>query len=196
MVAFRNIITAALALATPITAAISAAEVTVNIKVVTQKSMALQQPAQSISLVNGPLILIGQGPFPKLIFGFADIVTTATAAISQMQGMPKEPAGPATDAVFEAFREATLLNILIGKAGLFQAVPFIGQPIAAVLRQIEGVVDTIAFMLIATFEARASDFQKEASTLTGTLSLCIAKYDGLSVSRNANTMSTRRAIAV
>ncbi|KAG9375771.1 hypothetical protein A1F94_013720 [Pyrenophora tritici-repentis] len=192
MVAFRNIITAALALATPITAAISAAEVTVNIKVVTQKSMALQQPAQSISLVNGPLILIGQGPFPKLIFGFADIVTTATAAISQMQGMPKEPAGPATDAVFEAFREATLLNILIGKAGLFQAVPFIGQPIAAVLRQIE----TIAFMLIATFEARASDFQKEASTLTGTLSLCIAKYDGLSVSRNANTMSTRRAIAV
>ncbi|KAI1533290.1 hypothetical protein PtrSN001A_006924 [Pyrenophora tritici-repentis] len=193
MVAFRNIITAALALATPITAAISAAEVTVNIKVVTQKSMALQQPAQSISLVNGPLILIGQGPFPKLIFGFADIVTTATAAISQMQGMPKEPAGPATDAVFEAF---PLLNILIGKAGLFQAVPFIGQPIAAVLRQIEGVVDTIAFMLIATFEARASDFQKEASTLTGTLSLCIAKYDGLSVSRNANTMSTRRAIAV
>ncbi|EDU47400.1 hypothetical protein PTRG_04493 [Pyrenophora tritici-repentis Pt-1C-BFP] len=194
MVAFRNIITAALALATPITAAISAAEVTVNIKVVTQKSMALQQPAQSISLVNGPLILIGQGPFPKLIFGFADIVTTATAAISQMQGMPKEPAGPATDAFVRVHQ--ALLNILIGKAGLFQAVPFIGQPIAAVLRQIEGVVDTIAFMLIATFEARASDFQKEASTLTGTLSLCIAKYDGLSVSRNANTMSTRRAIAV
>ncbi|KAF7446720.1 hypothetical protein A1F99_081670 [Pyrenophora tritici-repentis] len=112
MVAFRNIITAALALATPITAAISAAEVTVNIKVVTQKSMALQQPAQSISLVNGPLILIGQGPFPKLIFGFADIVTTATAAISQMQGMPKEPAGPATDAVFEAFREASIIHYL------------------------------------------------------------------------------------
>jgi hypothetical protein len=34
-----------------------------------------------------------------------------------------------------------LLNILIGKAGLFQTVPFIGQPIAEVLSQIEGVVD-------------------------------------------------------
>jgi hypothetical protein len=34
-----------------------------------------------------------------------------------------------------------LLNILIGKAGLFQTVPFIGAPVAAVLRQIEGVVD-------------------------------------------------------
>jgi hypothetical protein len=33
------------------------------------------------------------------------------------------------------------LNILIGKAGLFSTVPFIGQPVAAVLRQIENVVD-------------------------------------------------------
>jgi hypothetical protein len=31
---------------------------------ITQKSQALQAPAQSISLINGPLILIGQGPFP------------------------------------------------------------------------------------------------------------------------------------
>ncbi len=34
-----------------------------------------------------------------------------------------------------------LLNILIGKSGLFSTVPFIGQPIAAILRQIETVVD-------------------------------------------------------
>ena len=34
-----------------------------------------------------------------------------------------------------------LLNILIGKAGLFQTVPFIGQPVAAVLRQVEAIVD-------------------------------------------------------
>ncbi|KAG9375524.1 hypothetical protein A1F94_013899 [Pyrenophora tritici-repentis] len=144
MVAFRNIITAALALATPITAAISAAEVTVNIKVVTQKSMALQQPAQSISLVNGPLILIGQGPFPKLIFGFADIVTTATAAIFRCKACPRsllaQPPMQSSRHSFVRVHQA-LLNILIGKAGLFQAVPFIGQPIAAVLRQIEGVVD-------------------------------------------------------
>lgn len=34
-----------------------------------------------------------------------------------------------------------LLNILIGKAGLFTAVPVIGQPVATVLRSLEGVVD-------------------------------------------------------
>ena len=33
------------------------------------------------------------------------------------------------------------LNILLGKAGLFSTVPFIGQPVAAVLRQVENVYD-------------------------------------------------------
>jgi hypothetical protein len=31
---------------------------------ITQKSQALQAPAQSITVINGPLIIIGQGPFP------------------------------------------------------------------------------------------------------------------------------------
>ncbi|KAH6878663.1 hypothetical protein BKA58DRAFT_466309 [Alternaria rosae] len=184
MVSFRNLFTAALAFSVPISAAITPAEVVTNIKTITQKSQALQAPAKEISIVNGPLILIGQGPFPKIIIGFSDIVQTATTAIAQMQGMPKEPAGAPTDAVFEAFREfvrvhQALLNILIGKAGLFNTVPFIGQPIAAVLRQIEKVVDTIAFMLIDTFEARAADLQKEAMSLTGSLDICIKSYDGL-----------------
>lgn len=96
-----------------------------------------------------------------------------------------------------------LLNILIGKAGLFQTVPFIGQPVAAVLRQIEGGVDvrypffgsfdhsdfdaaqTIANMLIDTVESRAKDLQAQASSLTGTLEVCIEKYEGLSVNKRS-----------
>ncbi|KAL7780447.1 hypothetical protein CFE70_010470, partial [Pyrenophora teres f. teres 0-1] len=192
-------------------------------------SLKLQVPAQKISIVNGPLILIGQGPFPELIVGFADIVSKATLAIAGMQGMPTVPAGQATDDVFNAFREAILLNILIGKAGLFQSVPFIGTPIAAVLRQVEKVVDvsfylpftfslyngitasptrsgflitnicmqTIAFGLIATFEARANDFKTQAGMLTGSLQVCIASYDGISVARpTRRSMAARREIAV
>ncbi|CAE7220468.1 hypothetical protein PTTW11_11315 [Pyrenophora teres f. teres] len=202
MVAFRNIFTAALALATPITAAITPAEVVVNIQSITSVSLKLQVPAQKISIVNGPLILIGQGPFPELIVGFADIVSKATLAIAGMQGMPTVPAGQATDDVFNAFREfvrvhQVLLNILIGKAGLFQSVPFIGTPIAAVLRQVEKVVDTIAFGLIATFEARANDFKTQAGMLTGSLQVCIASYDGISVARpTRRSMAARREIAV
>jgi len=49
-----------------------------------------------------------------------------------------------------------LLNILIGKAGLFQTVPFIGQPVAAVLRQIENVVDvSLSTLVVFTPSARS-----------------------------------------
>ncbi|CAN9478084.1 unnamed protein product [Alternaria alternata] len=155
MVSFRNFFTAAVALSVPVAAQLSPAQVVSNIRTLTQKSQALQAPAQT------------------------------TTAIAQMQGMPPVPAGADSDAIFDAFREfvrvhQALLNILIGKAGLFQTVPFIGQPLAAVLRQIENVVDTIAFGLIDAVESRASDLQREANSLDGTLTICINSYEGLS----------------
>jgi hypothetical protein len=64
MVSFRNLAISALAMTAPIMAQTTPAQVVSNIKMLTQKSQALQAPAQSISLVNGPLLLIGQGPFP------------------------------------------------------------------------------------------------------------------------------------
>jgi hypothetical protein len=104
MVSFRTIFASALALS--VTAAqTTPAQVVSNIQTITQKSQALQRPAQSISIINGPLILIGQGPFPQIITGFVDIVSTATTAISQMQGMARVPAGADADKIFEAFRE-------------------------------------------------------------------------------------------
>jgi hypothetical protein len=104
MVSFRTIIASALALS--VTAAqITPAQIVSNIKSITQKSQALQQPAQSLSIVNGPLIVIGQGPFPVIITGFVDIVSTATTAISQMDGMAAVAAGADSDKIYDAFRE-------------------------------------------------------------------------------------------
>ncbi len=40
-----------------------------------------------------------------------------------------------------------LLNILIGKAGLFEKIPLIGEPVSAVLRSLEGVVDVSFYSL-------------------------------------------------
>lgn len=105
MVAFTKLLTSTLALAAPIVAQLTPAQVVTNIQLLTQKSQALQAPAQSITLINGPLILIGQGPFPRIITGFTDIVSTATTAITQMHNMPPVPAGAQSTAVFEAFRE-------------------------------------------------------------------------------------------
>jgi hypothetical protein len=127
MVSFRALTTIALAaFAVPVFTQATPAQVVDNIRALTQKSQALQGPAQSISIINGPLILIGQGPFPvsetqlksdsshskltasqTIIAGFTDIVTTATVAISQMQGMPPVAAGALSDNIFNAFREVS-----------------------------------------------------------------------------------------
>ncbi|KAM0267956.1 hypothetical protein ACHAQH_010070 [Verticillium albo-atrum] len=158
---------------------ITPSQVVDNIRTLTVKSQALQGPAQSITILNGPLLV-------RLLTGFADISATATAAIAQMQGMPKVPAGSQSDAIFNAFREfvrvhQVLLNILIGKAGLFNTVPLIGQPVAAALRSIENVVDTAAFMLIDNVESRADDLEAQAGMLKGTITIAIDSYDGLSL---------------
>lgn len=108
MVSFHKIIVASLAVLAPIVAQTTPAQVVSNIQMITQKSQALQAPAQSITIINGPLIIIGQGPFPQIIAGFTDIVTTVTVALSQMQGMPPVPAGSQSDAIFDAFREVSM----------------------------------------------------------------------------------------
>jgi hypothetical protein len=109
MVSFRNLFTAAVALSAPVAAVLTPAQIVSNIQMLTSKSQALQAPAQSITIINGPLIVIGQGPFPQIIRGFADIVSTASTAITQMQGTPPVPAGADADAIFDAFREVTTI---------------------------------------------------------------------------------------
>ncbi|KAG4420712.1 hypothetical protein IFR04_006098 [Cadophora malorum] len=198
MVSFRSVV-AAIALTVPVMAQTTPAQVVDNIRMLTQKSQALQAPAQSINIINGPLILIGQGPFPQIIVGFTEIVTTTTTALAQMNGMAPVPAGAQSDAIFDAFREfvrvhQVLLNILIGKAGLFSTVPLIGQPIAAVLRQIESIVDTAAFALIDSVQSRATDIQNQAASLDGTLNTAIDSYNGLSLKRAAPISRVKRAL--
>ncbi|KAI6546597.1 hypothetical protein MCOR05_000539 [Pyricularia oryzae] len=184
-------------------AALTPAQIISNIQMLTAKSQAIQAPAQSITILNGPLIVIGQGPFPQIITGFTDIISTTTTAIAQMQGTDPVPAGADADAIFNAFREfvrvhQALLNILIGKAGLFNTVPIIGQPVAAVLRQLESVVDTIAFGLIDLVQSRASDLTTQANQLGGTIEVCIQSYEGLGVTKRelSNSAKFRAALRV
>ncbi|TLS22530.1 uncharacterized protein PpBr36_09791 [Pyricularia pennisetigena] len=200
---FAKLAVAALAIGSnAVQAALTPAQMVSNIKMVTAKSQALQAPAQTISVINGPLIVIGQGPFPQIIAGFTDIISTVTTALAQMDGSAPVPAGADSDAIFEAFREfvrvhQALLNILIGKAGLFNTVPFIGQPVAQVLRSLEAVVDTIAFSIIDLVQSRSTDLTREANSLSTTLTTCINSYDGLSVTkRGLETRSAKFAAAL
>lgn len=192
---------AGLAMAASATAAATPQQIADGIKSITQKSQALQAPAQSITILNAPLIVIGQGPFPPIIAGFTDIVSTATVLISQLDGTAPiqkraegemvhardlSPRGPDADLIFDAFRgfvrvHQQLLNILIGKAGILSKIPIVGQPVATVLRSVENVVDTIAITLINLVEARAKDLESEANSLGATLDLAIQEYSSISV---------------
>ncbi|KAI1351247.1 UVI-1 [Xylaria sp. FL0043] len=183
---FSKIFTTGAVMAATAMAALSPTQIVTSIKQVTTISQQLQTPAQSINIVNAPLIVIGQGPFPQLIQGFTQIVTTATAAIGQLDGTKPITADADATAVFDAFREfvrvhQALLNILIGKAGILEQVPVVGRPVATVLRRVENVVDTIAITLINIDESRSKDLESEANNLGNTLDLCIQKYEGLQV---------------
>jgi hypothetical protein len=55
MVSFRNFVVSALALAAPIVAQSSPAEVAANLKTLTQKAQALQAPAKALMVTDGTL---------------------------------------------------------------------------------------------------------------------------------------------
>jgi len=189
---------AGLTLASSAMAAATPQQIADGIRAITQKSAALQGPAQSITILNAPLIVIGQGPFPAIIAGFQDIVSTATVLAGQLEGTQPikrdEPQhardisarGADADLIFNTFREfvrvhQALLNILIGKAGILTKIPLVGPPVAAVLRSVEAIVDTIAITLINLVQARAGDLESQADALGNTLDLAIKQYEGLSV---------------
>ena len=65
MVSLRSLVIGAVTLmAATVNGAATPQQIVDGINSITQKAQALQAPAQSISILNAPLIIIGQGPFP------------------------------------------------------------------------------------------------------------------------------------
>lgn len=64
MISLPKLFTAALAATSVVFAAATPDQISAGLKSLTQKAANLQGPAQSISIINAPLIIIGQGPFP------------------------------------------------------------------------------------------------------------------------------------
>ncbi|TRX98471.1 hypothetical protein FHL15_000545 [Xylaria flabelliformis] len=183
---FSKIFAAGAVMAASAMAALTPSQIADSLKTITVQSQNIQVQAQSITIVNAPLIVIGQGPFPKIIAGFSQIVTTATVSINSWDGTAPITTDADAQLVFSAFRtfvrvHQELLNILIGKAGILEQLPFVGPPVAAILRQIESVVDTIAIDLINTVQVitTSKDIESDANSLGGTLDVCIQKYSGL-----------------
>lgn len=101
---FSKIFTAGALMAATAMAALTPAQIADSLRKLTDQSQKLQGPAQSITIVNAPLIVIGQGPLPSIIAGFTEIVTTASTAISMSNGTPKITNQADADLVFDTFR--------------------------------------------------------------------------------------------
>ncbi len=64
MVSLRSLVVGAAFVVAPVLAALAPSEIADGLSSLTKQAQDLQPVAKSITIVNGPLIIIGQGPFP------------------------------------------------------------------------------------------------------------------------------------
>ncbi|KAI9858239.1 MAG: hypothetical protein M1824_004409 [Vezdaea acicularis] len=163
---------------------LAAPDVVSAIDVVTAKSQSAQGPANQINIINIALAVTGQGPIPNVIARLSDIITTVTTTITALAGTSPFTVKSDEDAIVKSLTtfvqvHQALLNILIGKAGLVpNLLPFVGPPLAAVLRQLESVVDTIAFEIIDLVPDNGADATKQKDSLDVTLQASIDAWNG------------------
>lgn len=151
----------------------------------TRAMQQISNPANQISLVNIPLLLIGQGPVPQVITGLNSTAILAGQAVAQISAL-NSLSGCDADAVADAYRAFVVvsqqtISILIGKSGQFTAAPFAASPLTAALRQVEAASDALAFALIERLpEGGAGAVVKAgAGSLDGTLATAIDAYSNV-----------------
>ncbi|VUC29514.1 unnamed protein product [Clonostachys rosea] len=119
---------------------------------------------------------------PKLVTGFKDIVSTVTGAIPMLENEKPDEAFSEGDQTnicdaFTTFVEVhqDLLNVVIGKNSLLSSTPFTA-PVAAVLRTLEGGVDTLAYSIIGLVPTCADKAQMDLENLDNTIGDAIDIY--------------------
>jgi len=148
--------------------AMGSIEVVYAIKNITLLSSNLKDTTQKIDF--SPLAIVTPDTFTPVIKGFYGIIDLVNKDIQTMKDNPMAPlAQDGQTAICTAFREfvvvhQNLLAIVIGKSGL--VVSFGGGPVAAVLRILEGAVDTIAFGIIDAVPFCAAGAQMDKDSLT------------------------------
>lgn len=83
MFSLAKLFAVALAATTVVTAATTPQQVVEGFRLLTQKAQALEPVANSINIINAPLIAIGQGPFPVSVI--VDTVSHSARAANEAQ---------------------------------------------------------------------------------------------------------------
>jgi len=137
---------------------------------ITTLSANLEVTVKGINL--SPLLIINPTTYTPIISGFQGIISLVQKDITAMATNPIADLTQDTDgqtAICTAFHDfvvvhQNLLSTLIGKDGILQSIG--GGPIAAVLRALEKIVDTIAVGIIDAVPFCAAGAQSDANSLT------------------------------
>ncbi|KAK3304735.1 UVI-1 [Chaetomium strumarium] len=184
MVSLRSLVTGAALIAAPVMATLSPAELVDRINELTKKSEALHAPVQSITLTSAPLIALGQGPLPALLTGGADILSSATVLISNLDGIPQGASEDDLTKILDAFRDCVhvnqeLLKVVVSKADLLKSIPVFGGPATVLLGPFEGFANAIAGLAINMSESWVEQFKVSHQDNC----LNTTRTDGVSVKR-------------
>ncbi|GAB1734378.1 hypothetical protein NU195Hw_g5193t1 [Hortaea werneckii] len=156
--------------------AVTADQMVANIKKVTQLSQDLQPKADAISTDGLGFVTTNQ--FQPVIEGFQQIIRVVYDDIDSMSDSTEYTAANAQP-VCDAFSDfivvhQELLRIMIGKSGLLESI-FLG-PVAAVLRSLEEVVDSLAFGVIDSVPSCQASATQQKRDLDDTLDKAICVY--------------------
>jgi len=185
---FTTLTVGAVALLSPFASALSAAGIIDALNTLTSMTEAIQNPADVITLLNGPLYIIGLGPIPTIIDGLEDILKSGGTDVVSTTNNPTITSATDEENIFNAYRtfvstQITLFTTLNTKAGLFQDLPIVGVPIANVFRSVLGMVDGLALNLITLAPDEAANIAFQQASLDKILSQAINTYSGLQLKK-------------
>ncbi|RMZ00937.1 hypothetical protein D0860_07800 [Hortaea werneckii] len=160
--------------------AITADQMVANIQKITQLSQDLQPVANAINTGDNAIFKrqLTTNAFQPTIDGLQQIIRVAYDDIDNMPGTGDYTAANAQP-VCDAFSDFVvvhqeLLRIIIGKSGLLESI-FLG-PVAAVLRSLEDVVDTLAFGVIDSVPSCQASATQQKRDLDETLDKAVCAY--------------------
>lgn len=149
--------------------------------------------------------LLPSNPILEVSNGLGRITLTISLAFPTFQSFPPLPPDCSADTIVLAWLEFVrvhqeLLSILIGRSGLLERGPtkrsdvgmvagrgelvtratqgFVGKPIAAALRKLEGVVDTLAVTLVDVVPNKSECTKQKSGELKKSIQKAETSYDG------------------
>ncbi|KAG9251125.1 uncharacterized protein F5Z01DRAFT_639528 [Emericellopsis atlantica] len=144
--------------------------------------MATLASCAPVALLDGPLSAVNAGNLPPVLQGLKDIATVGSNLADNVG--TKHFSDADSHVILNASRDFVqlhqkLMNVMIGKAGLFSVVPEIGQPVTAALKDDQGAIETLAFALEDTADLVAADLRAEFASLDDSIATAVKAYEGL-----------------